>query len=491
MSRSISLKLFNKEYTVRILYILLMFVVIGAFLRFNKLTHVSLWLDEIYSMQGAAPSATLSDIYEYSKYDQPPFFFVLLNGWLRIFGHTDYAGRAMTCVLGLLCIPAIYFLGKELQNEKLGLVAAFITTFNWFHIGVSVEIRFYALVFLLTTLSYLFFLRSIKRSGILDFVGYALFTALLLNTHYFGMVVFASQFLLFILVILFFKRDGRFIISALVAGLVVAASFVHWIPVILHDLKITNFHVKPVSYKFAAKFAQEYFNDPITFYVCFICAFLALRRIWQMIRKHDVRIEGVLIAGWIFLGFAIPLTYSLLRIPLMTPKYCSITLPAIFLVVAFGLGQIKNEINKTAGIAAILIGSCIALFITKPAYAPSWQEDWREVGAFFKAQNEGKQVIFSQLAWFHEYYFKKYDLKFPVDQNLVDFNDQIKDANKVWLLLHNHYTGGWPIIGFSNEQKERIKNEFQLVDSVTFRKSKAFLYERKGARSLLSNQSGR
>ena len=120
------------------------------------------------------------------------------------------------------------------------------------------------------------------------------------------------------------------------------------------------------------------------------------------------------------------------------------------------------------------------LFIARPPYKPRRGEDWREVGQYFGQRYQGKElIIFSQLAWFHNYYFRKYQLPFPIDQNTADFSATIKDKNEVWLFLNDRYTGGWPINGFLPEQQQIIEQEFEEKDVVQFKQTKAILYERK------------
>src|SRR5688572_13935881 len=139
MEESISIVISNKRFVIKKRYILFLLIIVGAFIRFYKLTDYGLWLDELFSMNGADPATTLAQVYEYSKKDQPPLFFFLLHGWLKVFGYTDFAGRSLTVVLGLLGIPAVYFLGKEFKNANVGLIAAFITAINWFHADISRE----------------------------------------------------------------------------------------------------------------------------------------------------------------------------------------------------------------------------------------------------------------------------------------------------------------------------------------------------------------
>ena len=481
MNTPIEITIFNKMYFIQVRYLLLVLVGVGGFIRFHELTYSGLWLDEIYSMIGSDPNTTLSDVYSYSIRDQPPVFFILLHGWLKIFGYTDLVGRAITCVYGLLGIIAIFFLGKEVKNEKLGLFAAFITSINWFHVYISKEIRFYPLVFLLTALSYLFYLRSIKKSGIGDFLLYTIFTALLLNTHYYGMVVFVSQFIILFFVILFFKSNLKFIIGAILAGGLAGLSFWHWLVVIQSDLQINAFHVDPVDIYFPFQYAWEYIKDPVAFALFMFCILFAIIRLYHIIFEKKIQVQHVVIFGWIFLGTMIPLIYSFVKMPLLTSKYSTIIVPAFFLVIAYGFTLYTNGKVKFYCILLIMVSGFIMLFRARPPYKPRRSEDWREVAINFTKHNSDKQIVFSLSAWFHQYYFKKYKLNLPMDQTKCDFDSIVGGTNQLWLLVNKQYTGGSVNDEFLPTQKNLIRSEFELRDSIMFKQTKALRYTRKNS----------
>lgn len=481
MTMLIPITIFNRTIKLKVLHILLLLLAIGAFIRFHNLTYSSLWLDEIFSMRGASPESSLQEVYEYSKHDQPPVFFFLLNLWLKLFGYTDFAGRAITCLYGLMGIAAMFFLGREVKNEKLGLMAALVTTINWFHTDISKEIRFYPLVFFLAAMSYLFFLRSIKKTRPTDLLLYSLFTAVLLNTHYYGLVLFVSQLLIFILVVIFYKREPRLIIGGLLAGILSGLSLVHWLPVFLSDLQISSFHVKAVKWDFPFQFAWSYVREPVAFAIYIISFFLITKKLIEKIRKRSFPVEALVIGGWIFFGFMIPLIYSWVRFPLLTGKYATIVVPAMFLIFSYGFITIRQEKIRSYCILAMFLSAIVVLFFARPPYKPRRGEDWREVGMYFSAHPADKQVIFSQLAWFHEYYFRKYDLTSPVDQNLVNFDSLASNTDQLWLFVSNRYTGGWPVNGFLPKQQEYIDRNFDVKDTLTFKQTSAFYYERKRA----------
>jgi mannosyltransferase len=477
MQETVSIEVFNRTMKVRVVLILTVLILVAAMFRFYRLTEPSLWLDELFSMNGADPATTLHDVYEYSKGDQPPFFFYLLHGWLKVFGYTDFAGRSLTVLLGITGIPAIYFLGKEFKGTSVGLVAAFITAINWFHADISREIRFYPLVFLLSTLSYLFFLRSIRRSKITDFFFYALFTGLLLNTHYYALVVFVSQLILFLVVVIFYQRNNRLIIGGLAAGVVAGLSILHWMPIILKDLQTDQFHVVAVSFDFPIKFGWMYFKDPVAVIVYAFCIFLMIKYLIEKFSGRRLPVEDLVLLGWIFIGFMVPLLYSWIKIPLLTPKYSTITLPGIFLFIACGFTLIARSKWKVYAVGGLFVGAFIASFISRPLNRPRVAEDWRDVAHYFADHSDRPQTIFAQLAYFHLFYFNHfgYDQELPIDQRWADFKQIADSSTRIWLLRHPRY----PDEGFKPEQQRLIDSLFHLKDEVQFRETKAFLYERK------------
>jgi hypothetical protein len=315
------------------------------------------------------------------------------------------------------------------------------------------------------------------------------------------MVLFATQFFIFVIAILFYHHKKTLIIGGLLSGMTALSTLIHWVPVILDDLQVSHHWIKPHTVKYLIKFTWWIVYDPAAFVIFIVCIFLAMRVFYKQVVQRRLTIENMVLTGWLLIGFGIPLVYSFLRMPLFTVRYCTIQIPAFLLLVSIGFFQIKNQ--KTSYILTILltISASIVLFFARPPFKRSWNddsreffmyatihqadlkslsEDWRETANFFKVKNgEGKGVIFSELAWFHEYYFKRNGLKPPFNPNKCNFTRLISHTDKVWLVLHDYYKAGWPEKGFSKEQRQLIRREFDLQDVVQFRNSRVFLYERR------------
>jgi uncharacterized membrane protein len=168
-------------------------LVIGAALRFAILGHGSFWVDEAYSVDISS-----RDPFELVRRaaavdSHPPLYYLLLRGWLSIFGDSEYAVRSLSAVIGVLVIVVVYQLGVAIAGRWLGLSASLLTAVSPFYVRYSGEARMYMLAALLTGASFLFLIRLLEERSRRDSVLYVLATTLLLYTHVYGLFVLLAQ----------------------------------------------------------------------------------------------------------------------------------------------------------------------------------------------------------------------------------------------------------------------------------------------------------
>ena len=144
--------LFTDKYSLWLTAIL----IITAFLRFLALDKQSLWLDELHTMNEAAPALTLKEMFSYlTCCDQhPPLYFLFEKLLFSVFGHTSLVARSFSATLGVGSVWLMYLLGKELSGKRLGLIAAAITCVNYYNILYSQEARDYIMAFFFAALSF-------------------------------------------------------------------------------------------------------------------------------------------------------------------------------------------------------------------------------------------------------------------------------------------------------------------------------------------------
>lgn len=167
-------------------------VLVGGVLRLVGLGERSLWYDEIYSL-GIRAQRPLADLLVLPNDPHPPLYFILLRVWTATFGSTAVSARLLSVLLSLGLIVAVYRLGLELFDDRVGLIAAGLVALSTFHLHQARTVRMYSLFPLVAALSWLGFarLRTASRS---DQVGYVLATVAMLYTHVFGVLVLLAQY---------------------------------------------------------------------------------------------------------------------------------------------------------------------------------------------------------------------------------------------------------------------------------------------------------
>ncbi|MEG4817949.1 glycosyltransferase family 39 protein [Microcoleus sp. K5-D4] len=167
------------------LLLLFLWTAIAFILRFANLDSKPLWTDEfstlVFSLGNSfrgvpidraldlstllqplqfRPGAGIADVLNHLllESNHPPVYFMLAHWWMRLFGPTEdsmvWIGRALPALLGVISVPAIYFLGKFAFNSRLvGQCAAAMMAVSPYGIYLAQEARHYTLGILLVIAS--------------------------------------------------------------------------------------------------------------------------------------------------------------------------------------------------------------------------------------------------------------------------------------------------------------------------------------------------
>ncbi len=150
----------------------------------------------------------------------PPLYYLVAWLWSRPFGTGEVWLRSLSALAGTASILVVYLGAVALPlPRRAGLIAATMVAVSPVLIWFSQDARAYALVFLLTALSFLFFARARRSGAKRDLAWWAALSALALATHYFAGFVVAPEAAL----LLAASRRRRQVALAIAAiGLVVA-----------------------------------------------------------------------------------------------------------------------------------------------------------------------------------------------------------------------------------------------------------------------------
>src|SRR3954452_14969438 len=85
-------------------------LVAGAALRFATLATQSFWLDEAIAINSARLDLSgLIDSLAHTE-GNPPLYFLLLDGWMRLFGTSEAAVRSLSSLFGTATIAVAYLI---------------------------------------------------------------------------------------------------------------------------------------------------------------------------------------------------------------------------------------------------------------------------------------------------------------------------------------------------------------------------------------------
>ena len=198
-------------------------------------TRSDLWLDEALTVNIA--KQPLHTLPMYLKRDgAPPLFYVLLHGWMGVFGDSDLAVRSLSGVIGVVTVPLVWLAGRRFGGRTAGWAAMLLVATSPFAVRYGTETRMYALVALLTVLGLLAMQRVLTRPRPGNLVALAVVTGLLLYSHYWSFYLLGTAFLWLVWQAWRgrpqWRRPARLGMVAMAVG---ALTFIPWVPIFLYQ----------------------------------------------------------------------------------------------------------------------------------------------------------------------------------------------------------------------------------------------------------------
>lgn len=400
--------------------ILAIILIVAFILRFYKLGHESFWCDELHCMNEADPSVPLGKLFDYLVFSdyQPPLFFLMQRIFFTIFGRGDVTGRLWPAIAGVLVVWAMFKLGKELLNERLGLIAASLTAINYFAIYYAREARPYSQLLLVSILSLLYLIRLIKTNSVRDMWLFAFFAAATMYTHYFGTFLVISEFCVAFLLFwvaadrkLYFKRF-------IIAWLFIAVVFSAWLPRMLKVNAMKTSWIASVSENFVWEFFGSFFG--YSEFLKPLVVVLLLVYLMNVFRKGEAGLRSplgsplslsfIVFAVVLFVSFALPYLRSALVLPILWDRYEIIVLPVYLAAAAYGLELIGDGWAKLVVFLLFVGWSGVYLVATNKMYTDIHKTQFREMTAFIAA-NPGDSrypLVNDKIMWQENYYLQKF-----------------------------------------------------------------------------------
>lgn len=375
---------------------LIAIMAIGAFLRFVDLGSKSFWADELLSIWHSQDIVNIKTFLSPLRADDhPPLYFLILKLW-GFFGNGEYYLRALSVIVGIITILAIYYLGREYFNRKASMFGALLVAISPMFLLYDREVRMYPLFTLLSILSILYFVKALKENKMIYWAMFTVATCLNTYTHYYSFLLIAGQWLFFILMFSKYRSNRhKFIISQLVIGLM----YLPWVPTFLyhfgHSVGAGNFVRFPVEKGWIVKPLYLFFSFslgqtilPWDYWVVIpgILVFTLLLALGIRAISRQKETAAIFLAMFVF-----PIFIALIFSELM-PRYMVFLAPIYFLILGNGMEEIKKPLIQSACLAIIVLTFGFGLmnyYQNKEFHILATVDQWREVGGFL--QGAGKK----------------------------------------------------------------------------------------------------
>lgn len=426
-----------KKYKTTFLVVLI--VILSIILRLISIDKSNgLWFDEIYCHYIASqdfPGGIFDKLYNEDFH--APLYFVLLHFWMKMFGSSDLILRLFSCFFGVITVPVFYLLGTEVKSSNFGVVASFFAAVNSILIYYSQEVKFYSLLFLLSSLFLLFLIKYLKKQDKLNYCALIISNVAILYTFTLGFLylVCVNTACLFFL----YKNNKQQFKSYLKLCFVVVLLYLPYLPFIVHQsVVLSKFFVSLTevfyfSVPSALTTIQMWFSPVIynlvngvpivlspkellsvSFFIfgifpVLLCLFALVKTLQQKgLNAFLVSINII----YIFLMFV----SASFRQFAFVPRFILLAMPSLLLYSAYGLYTINNAfISKLLISVFIYLNLFYLIFV--PASAPFIQrnEGYNSVAKILKSENIDKKDIV--MMPFSGRFLSRY-----FDANILDFD---------------------------------------------------------------------
>jgi hypothetical protein len=457
-----------------------------------RLDAQSLWRDEILSLGRARQPLSLllanrNLVRGVESPDlHPPFYFLLLSGWHRLAGETEFAYRYMSVLLACVALSLFYAVGKRIWGGATGLWAAFTAVLSPFYFWHAQETRMYLLL-LVTSLLLLYTVWRLLQPGARwqHYALFALVSALTIYTHYTGLILFGFA-IGAILLNQLFNRGASLLqlwkpVFAVLIGLaLVAIPLYENVKTLLSARGFVAFGARtplPLLYDALSTFSLGSANPPgdtgIAFWPFVLLAVLgalavgaapSVRR-WRVVLLSVGGLMGTLLLFYLA---------SFLQANYANPRHLTVLSMFWFLLIGHGLATLGRfwRVGPVIAWGVLLLfgGQALWKTVTQPDVV---RDDVRSLAAYIEARAlPGDGVIWHDAVMSLVYDYYAPDLPYTAVPNYNQFDAQTaldelavwqQEMDRIWFVRYPE-----PFFFDASVLPEALREEWILIDGAGF-----------------------
>ncbi|MCP4357427.1 MAG: hypothetical protein GY796_05345 [Chloroflexi bacterium] len=337
-----------------------------------------------------------------------PFHYLLLHGWLNVAGDSEFTMRLLSLSPGVLLIPLLAIIGRQVGGRWLGLLMGLLTAVSpsliW--VGQDVRNQYTLTLFFTAAATYLLVRLTVQeplKRGLRTFLGWGVYAGLAaaaVYSHYYGSFVLLAHGLF----LLAMRPNRRWLAHWLAAGALALLLFVPWLtavtPTLLSAGQLSDpaapdlaKYLTTVGVETVAGMSATGWGLRWLFLGALLIGLVGLRTLWR-----ERRDWAVLLASWLGLT---TLAIYLIRFSRATfnPFYISVAAPAWWLLVGVGLltlwhGRFRGQrVLAIVGVLGLVGTAVFSLhnYYVNPAFSRS--RGYREMAAHIAADLQPGDVF--------------------------------------------------------------------------------------------------
>ncbi len=369
-------------------------LVLGFILRIVNLNQ-SLWLDETIGAL-AIKSYSFLSIFDFVKGDNhPPLYYLLLKGWSGVFGYSEVSLRFPSIIFGIGTIFLVYLIVKKLfKNKNLALVTSLFLATSQLHIYYSQEARMYSMAAFFASLSIYSLITN-------RFILFSFSVLSLVFTDYMPVFLLPAYF-----VYGFWEKKEKgwwkkFLLSFIPLGVI----GIFWLPTLGIQSQGGKWLLSVLpSWREVAGGAT--FKQLILLWSKFVFGRISLiNKTYYLLLVGVVSISAVsgiirsalsfkklkIILLWFFVPLVLGFFASFLFPAFIYFRYIFI-LPAFYILVTFGLFNLKNKFLRYGLVSNLLVLNLVGIVIYEKDVNQQ-REMWRQAVSFVEGNAKEKDIV--------------------------------------------------------------------------------------------------
>lgn len=346
-------------------------------------------LDEPYSIFYAQQSMP-SMMQEVLSGNNAPLHFVLLNGWISLFGTSVWAVRSLSLIISLISVGLLFRLSRKMMSRQFAALAVGLFIFSRLNHFVALEARMYGL-FTLFFILLLYSLHQFFVEGKRNYFWIALWNAGLFYSHYLGVVILLME--VGFLVIMIPKMDPlkwKRVFLSIGWTILLLIPGIYWFTERAVAFSAEGTWVAPAKWSDLVVNLIKLFNNQVTFWVTLLLV-LAMLFIRQKkcdnTKKFDWNFLLYWSVGTYLILFLISVTFS----SVFFIKYLQFLTVPFYLMVAFILDRQTREKNGWMRWAPMAL---IIPFIFSVKFVPEVNRETDQLVEYVQSIKKPKTQVF-------------------------------------------------------------------------------------------------